>query len=287
MPPSCLRRTFDAEISRIRKMTGRSRRMFGLEAIHDLRVEIKRLRALFDLIEACRPRFPRRKRFKPFRRLFKAAGGLREAQVESSLARDKATSPRLDLDAYRNVLKDDELRARRRFCAAAKAFERGSSLPCRKAIDKALDGLDPRSVQTAIEARCDKLRRGLLQLKRAKLAKRGLHAIRVRAKRMHDTLEILQGCFRPDDAALAGLNESLRAVHQALGRWHDLELAAASLRDFLANRAVRPLAEEPAYTDYARLMRADSRRHLAAFEKAWENFIRRASSRRITPTAGA
>lgn len=281
MSSSCLRRIFDAETSRIRRLSRRSRRTFGLEDVHDLRVEVKRLRALLDVIEACRPGFPGRQWFKPFRRLFKAAAGLREAQVASSLARDKAASLRADLDAYRNLLKADELRERKEFSAAAKAFERRSLGFRRKAIERALDGLDEMGIRAAIEIRLDEQRGDLVRLKRPKPAKRDYHLLRIRSKRMHDTLEILQKCFRPDDAALADLNESLRAVHQALGRWHDLELASASLRDFLANKAVRPLAGKPACSDYARALRADRHRHLAGFEKAWGDLSRRTAFRRL------
>jgi CHAD domain-containing protein len=279
MPSSCLQRTYDAEASKIRKLAARSGKTFGFEEVHDLRVEVKRLRALLDVIEHCRPGFPVRERFKPFRKLFKAAGGLREAQVASSLAREKAVALQLDLDAYRNLLKSDELRERKKFSAAAKAFRRRSLGACRKAIDRALDVMGASSVQTAVEARLDELRRKVARLKRPKPVKRELHLLRIRSKRMHDTLEILQRCFRPDDTELEALSESLRAVHQALGRWHDLELAANSLRVFLRKRAVRPLAGEGAYAEYERALRVDRRRYLAGFKKAWEGLVRQPAFR--------
>ncbi|MCW5907712.1 MAG: CHAD domain-containing protein [Chitinophagales bacterium] len=51
------------------------------EHLHKLRVTIKRIKALFRLANAADTRFNNDKFYKPYRKLFKAAGKIREAQV--------------------------------------------------------------------------------------------------------------------------------------------------------------------------------------------------------------
>ena len=55
------------------------------ETFHKLRVEIKKLNALLELIKFCLPKFKRNKTFKPFRSISKQAGKVRELQIEEAV----------------------------------------------------------------------------------------------------------------------------------------------------------------------------------------------------------
>ena len=55
------------------------------DTFHALRVEIKRLNALFNLVNYCSKEFKKKKTFKPFKRIFRQAGKVRELQIEESL----------------------------------------------------------------------------------------------------------------------------------------------------------------------------------------------------------
>lgn len=55
------------------------------DTIHTLRVELKRLNALFNMINYCTKGFKKKKNFKPFKRIFRQAGKVRELQIEQSL----------------------------------------------------------------------------------------------------------------------------------------------------------------------------------------------------------
>ena len=60
-----------------------------VETFHELRVEIKRLKALFELIAFCSKKFKPRKTFKPFRIIFKEAGKIRELQLEQTILEEQ------------------------------------------------------------------------------------------------------------------------------------------------------------------------------------------------------
>ncbi len=54
------------------------------EDYHKLRVEIKKLNALLDLVKGCSKNFKRKKYFKPVKKIFKQSGKARELQLEES-----------------------------------------------------------------------------------------------------------------------------------------------------------------------------------------------------------
>jgi len=279
MMAPCLRQSYESQAVRIRDLCRRAGRTFGVEAVHDLRVEIKRLRAFFDLVEVCNPLFAGAGQFRPIRKLFKAAAPLREIQVDSSLARDKSAAMGLRLDEYRNELKEAELRARKKFAAAAGSFDPDLFLERETAIHRALDGIDLPELQSKAEAYLQTLTGELLRLKQSgPLDRKTLHRVRILAKKTRYVLEVVQACFHPDEAALQSLNDSLRAVHQALGHWHDDRLGLASVQAFYDNKAIKPLLDEPSYPAYAQALQKDSALRLEAYEKAWGEFVRQAGT---------
>ncbi|HUZ57441.1 MAG TPA: CHAD domain-containing protein [Hanamia sp.] len=58
---------------------------FKKEDYHRLRVEIKKLKALLELINYCCEGFQKRKFFKPFAKIFNQSGKIRELQLEESV----------------------------------------------------------------------------------------------------------------------------------------------------------------------------------------------------------
>ncbi|HEX5168382.1 MAG TPA: hypothetical protein VFW11_04370, partial [Cyclobacteriaceae bacterium] len=73
---------------RLKKIIGflkRDNEALVQETIHELRVEIKKIDALFDLTKSIEKKFSRQKHFRPFLKVFKQAGKLRSIQVEFNL----------------------------------------------------------------------------------------------------------------------------------------------------------------------------------------------------------
>jgi CHAD domain-containing protein len=61
---------------------------FTIETYHQLRVEIKKLNALFHVVKFCIPDFKIKKTFKPFAILFRQAGKVREIQLEEAIIKE-------------------------------------------------------------------------------------------------------------------------------------------------------------------------------------------------------
>lgn len=83
---------------------------YTAETFHLLRVEIKKLNALFQLLKYSSKKFKANKTIKPFKLIFKQAGKVRELQIEESLLK-KHFSFNL-VKNYRNHLKQLRLKER-------------------------------------------------------------------------------------------------------------------------------------------------------------------------------
>lgn len=78
---------------------------FSKSTFHKLRVEIKKLNAIFNLINFCSEDFKRKETFVPFKEVFKQAGKVRELQLEEGIL-DQYLSRNSLLD-YRKRIKND------------------------------------------------------------------------------------------------------------------------------------------------------------------------------------
>jgi CHAD domain-containing protein len=61
------------------------RKKYTPATFHELRVEIKKLNALFDLIDSSSKEFRRKKMIKPFKIIFRQAGKIRDLQIEEAI----------------------------------------------------------------------------------------------------------------------------------------------------------------------------------------------------------
>jgi CHAD domain-containing protein len=86
---------------------------YTVETFHELRVEIKKLKALFELIAFCSKKFKSRKTFKPFRTTFKEAGKIRELQLEQTILEEQPYFSLLK--EYPNQLKKLEIKEIQKF----------------------------------------------------------------------------------------------------------------------------------------------------------------------------
>ncbi|HVP91394.1 MAG TPA: CHAD domain-containing protein [Terriglobales bacterium] len=237
------------------------------DSIHEMRVDLKRLRTFFGLIETVEPRYRAEEAFTPARKLFRAAGKLRNLHVLEAEAREAAKAGSLELSEYYNWLKDGERREVKKFGRACRRFDRGFFDSAWVSIASCLAGPGARRARTGAEARLLELIGEIREDKTRWNDVRRLHFLRTRTKEARYTLEIIEeGGFAGDDGTL--LNDRLRGVHQPLGRWHDKEIVLDSLREFRKRREPGPLWSFKSYLEFSRLTKARKSEDLAGFEAA-------------------
>jgi len=76
---------FKNRINEVIALLQRPKRKYRPDTFHQLRVGIKKLDALFELIKFCAEDFNRNKFFKPLEEIFQQAGKVRDLQIERSL----------------------------------------------------------------------------------------------------------------------------------------------------------------------------------------------------------
>jgi CHAD domain-containing protein len=239
------------------------------DAIHDMRVGLKRLRAFFNLIEAVNPFYRAERSFAPARRLFRAAGKLRNLQVLEARARQAAKDFGLELSEYYNWLKAGEIKERKSFRRACGRFDEDFFAGSWESISSAVEGLTESEVAKAASVRLEvllqQLREGISPVQGAER----LHILRIRSKEARYTLEILQEGRPPDEVRVA-LDRFLKRVHQCLGRWHDDEVELESLRRFQEGRTGGPLFSSRSYIEFFRRTEAGKTANLEDFEAGWK-----------------
>ncbi|MEN2284394.1 CHAD domain-containing protein [Algoriphagus sp. SE2] len=187
---------------------------FSKSTFHKLRVEIKKLNAIFNLINFCSKDFKRKETFHPFKEVFKKAGKVRELQLERAIL-DKYLSNNSFLD-YRRIINNKLLKAQDSF------FELlGKELDKRIAgkievLIPFIDQVNKKKAAAFIEKKKDEIE---ILLNKNPLTTDELHKLRKLLK----TLKYSIGCIS-SDTRTANESEILKFT-DSLGKWHDYHQA--------------------------------------------------------------
>ena len=203
------------------------------DGVHDLRVDIKRMKAFFNLVESLNPEFNSKNKFKYFRKITKSAGGLRDVQVQQKLAEDIKNALSLEIYEYESFLKDieiDNLESLRNNSERELVNKLDES---EKAIKGILKKISQIAAETKAQGRFYNLNNNMILLSNDNnLEEEVLHKVRILAKETHYTIEVIQQCFSLF-ADTGDFVKKIKKVHQNLGKWHDYEISRAYLSDFL------------------------------------------------------
>ncbi|MGE3669172.1 MAG: CHAD domain-containing protein [Polyangiaceae bacterium] len=211
-----------------------------VEAIHDLRVASRRLRALLEVLGFLVPEHVAQRR--SLRKVTRGAGALREWDVNSQYLAEMVgrAASHLEAAALEYVaVRVDEHRADERK-ATAKRLSRLSP----ERIQKGLHDLVEALVRAVLVAPLDELGRAALEprtealltsLPDAKADASGehLHQVRIHIKRLRYAVELLAPLL---GEGYGSIHKQLKGLQQDLGRHHDLFVLQGVLlaeRDFL------------------------------------------------------
>ena len=98
---------FQKQLNIIERILEKRHRKMSKEDIHRLRIAVKKIKALSTLVLFCRPDFRINKFMKPFNRIFKVAGKMRELQLEISQKDAIRVIKRL-FTSLKNAIKKEE-----------------------------------------------------------------------------------------------------------------------------------------------------------------------------------
>ncbi len=199
-------------------------------AVHDFRVGIKRLTALYCFLDQIEPGLQCRRRLKPYRSLFKSIGNIRDAHIAINLlqtldhGRGDACKPLVK--KLKSKISRDYRLFRERACADARISIRMPTIKTLGVSERAILRHKPVVLKTL-----------LLQILRIDKAMNATqwHKKRILLKRYHHSLDAFCFCpgHRQDEAEL----KQMKILEQLLGDWHDRVVTAELLHDLNGDTA--------------------------------------------------
>lgn len=155
---------------------------YGQRTLHQLRLELKKLKALLELITACSKLFNRQKWSKPFNLIFKKAGKVRDLQVGEALIVPFFKTIRHK--AYKNQLQLDQIEAKQEFFKCIHKIENKNLKRILNKIKITLKNIDRRLVNTYMQKIEKRIKYILVQ---QHLNTANIHDLRKRLKKYYYT----------------------------------------------------------------------------------------------------
>ncbi len=183
------------------------------QTFHKLRVELKKLNALFEILEYCSPEFKNRKYFKPFKTLFQQAGRVRELHITEALLKTYfAENSLIQLSQYIAKQKKSE----------EDAFFSLTTKLIRSKLKKQFQLIEPYAHLTTkkkIRRYLEKNKNSIEKILTEENIKLDLvHAIRKRIKTYNYNRRII------DKDVLSKNITSTDHLSDLVGKWHDLQI---------------------------------------------------------------
>ena len=238
---------------------------FTVDGIHDMRVAVKRLRVLYELIDYIAPSFASKPSLLSFKELYQAAGVLRDIDICQEIATSYLEA--YHLTEYLEQLEKEESQLRNTFAEVASRYSIASLSKSHQQIYSALAITREKWLQRRIEKKilkhAEKVRDGT-SLK--KQSNDDLHTVRKLSKALRYTLDIWQVCYGKT-GPVTKISDQLKKAYGRLGEWHDALLVHDSVENFLTGKNPDSLADSEACTKFLEEMNRRARRLLGAYRQ--------------------
>jgi CHAD domain-containing protein len=210
-------RYFNKRNQKIKRLLERTHAGYEEEDYHDLRLEIKKVKALVAMI-AYLTGLKEKKYLKPYRRIFKMAGQVRDAQMASALLEKQR--PLKWLQQYQHELKIETQLHEQEFYAAIKGASRDTLKVPRRKIAEHITEVKKGAVKKYIEQEKSAV---AAIIARPRINVESAHEMRKKLKAIGYTSKLI-GIKGPTES------ESIEEIQEALGAWHDHRQLAARLK---------------------------------------------------------
>ena len=213
-----------------------SRVCYTINSVHEMRLCMKRLRALFLFFEALEPDFISTKEMlSGFRKLFKLAGHIRDIQIQKKLALHLEKELEVSFSDYIHYLNKNEKKAIRAFEKKMHGYEPENDFSMiRNVISETLssypsDDISIRGQQIIF----DKFTL-VKKMTHGKLNTTQLHSVRTKIKQIAYLLKIWKD-YDNVRKIIPVERAQLQLVEIKLGQWHDYVVAQTYIKNFIAS----------------------------------------------------
>jgi len=213
-----------------------SRKDYTINSVHEMRLCMKRLRALFLFFEALEPDVISTKiLLSSFRKLFKLAGHIRDIQIQKKLALHLENEMAATYPEYIQYLNKNEKKAIKAFEKKMHGYEPEQDFTMLRSIISETIGTYP---SDNISLRGQKIIFDkfivVKKMTRSKLNTAQLHSVRTKLKQIAYLLKIWKGHDNVTQI-IPVERVHLQFVEIKLGQWHDYVVAQTYLKNFIAS----------------------------------------------------
>lgn len=199
------------------------------EPIHQLRVHIKRMRAILELIEiTSKGKFKKKHHFSLFSKFFNSAGALREMQVNHLIIRKLHNN---GVGPFEEYLKQRQTAAGRKLQKAVINFDTGKFKKENYKIRSAVKEMDEEKIISQSEKFISREIRKIKKLRFKLSDPRKLHKIRILLKSVSAILKLLKA-YKPDNK-WARLKNDIKPLELLIGEWHDRQVLVSTINRFI------------------------------------------------------
>lgn len=244
------------------------------EAIHQFRLCVKRLRAFYTAVERVDSGFSSQEKEAEIKQVFKAAGRVRDVQVQRRLVLQWQEVSRIALQGYLGYLEGLEEERRPGLQEACGSFPEDLLKQRQQEVEALLRERPAEDLIDALDAYLEELVDGLHQMTSADEREDSRegddpHQVRILTKKIRYVAEAALSSH-PEDSRLSALIESMEALHDPLGDWHDRRVATRFADSFLQEGPAEIEGERVKL--FRRSMLEEEEAFLDAFGENWLAF---------------
>lgn len=260
---------YKSQIRIIKHNYGLAVKQSAPDGFHDMRVSIKRIRALFKLAESINTKFNAGKQALVFRKLFKSAGKVRDIQVQQDLIKSFEKRMNREYTAYDKYLRQREIKALKAFWRFSDGFNISTIDNNKRELSRTLKEMPDVEAEFRAKRRLDVLKFKLMSyFNKPELSEDLLHEIRIILKEARYTLGIFLG-NKPDSSNSRELDDKMRAAHQSLGKWHDDDVGMGSIKIYKSHTNKDQSFDSNLYDDLFTIMKKEKEYYLEQFYQRW------------------
>lgn len=227
-----LKKYFKSRVKGIETELQKPDKNFNKEDFHNLRVEIKKTRALAAMVNSATKKFNRKKTLKPLKKIFQQAGKVRELQLEEALLRKYDSKHQLR--NYLQYLGDREHNEKEAFANIHKANKIHLKKTGKK-ITSFINKVNKKDVNKYVKGKENEIKK-LVKKDRLKISQ--VHQLRKDLKQLQYDLKSLSNKKIKENG--------MDALQELMGRWHDLRVMHRQLKNAINRDLVRPSERKPA-----------------------------------------
>jgi CHAD domain-containing protein len=208
---------------------GKPKLRLSKKVIHQLRVDIKNMRAIFELLKVIsNESWMEEKNINVFDKLFQAAGNVREEQVNLSIVNQYTYSSSLSL--FKKYLIK---RKRSAFWTLHKALNNFNLVYNQNGIQENKSHVESNYQSEIIHQAQSFIQKGIKRIKKLypEISSKNLHNIRKEIKNI-STIAIFYYEISPNKK-LAKISDKIKSLERLMGVWHNRVVLQSSIKQFL------------------------------------------------------